>query len=66
MNILIIYWFRANALGHGHPEVISGVATSVKGMTFFANNAAGIELAEEIIKAVPCAEFVGMSLLGRS
>jgi glutamate-1-semialdehyde aminotransferase len=25
-------------------------------MTFFANNAAGIELAEEICRAVPCAE----------
>jgi glutamate-1-semialdehyde 2,1-aminomutase len=29
-----------------------------KGMTFFANNAAGIELAEEICNAVPCAEQV--------
>ena len=46
-------------LGHGHPEVIEVVLQQVsKGMTFFANNAAGIELAEEIIKAVPCAEFV--------
>jgi glutamate-1-semialdehyde 2,1-aminomutase len=27
-----------------------------RGMTFFANNAAGIELAEEICRAVPCAE----------
>jgi glutamate-1-semialdehyde 2,1-aminomutase len=27
-------------------------------MTFFANNAAGIELAEEICRAVPCAEQV--------
>jgi glutamate-1-semialdehyde 2,1-aminomutase len=26
-----------------------------KGMTFFANNAAGVELAEDICAAVPCA-----------
>ena len=46
-------------LGHGHPEVLEVVFEQIsKGMTFFANNAAGIELAEEIIKAVPCAEFV--------
>ena len=29
-----------------------------KGMTFFANNAASVELAEEICRAVPCAEQV--------
>ena len=37
-------------LGHGHPEVLDGGACEQlgKGMTFFANNARGIELAEEI------------------
>ena len=36
-------------LGHGHPEVLEVVQEQVaKGMTFFANNARGIELAEEI------------------
>lgn len=44
-------------LGHGHPEVLEAVKEQLpKGMTFFANNAAGIELAEEIVRAVPCAE----------
>ena len=46
-------------LGHGHPEVMEAVLEQLpKGMTFFANNAKGIELAEEIIRAVPCAEQV--------
>ena len=44
-------------LGHGHPEVMETVLEQLpKGMTFFANNAAGIALAEEICRAVPCAE----------
>lgn len=46
-------------LGHGHPEVLEAVAEQLpKGMTFFANNAAGVELAEEICRAVSCAEQV--------
>jgi len=44
-------------LGHGHPEVLEAVSEQLgKGMTFFANNASGIALAEEICSAVPCAE----------
>lgn len=44
-------------LGHGHPEVLDAVFEQLpKGQTFFANNALGIELAEEICRAVPCAE----------
>jgi glutamate-1-semialdehyde 2,1-aminomutase len=44
-------------LGHGHPEVLEAVFEQLpRGMTFFANNAAGIELAEEICRAVPSAE----------
>lgn len=46
-------------LGHGHPEVMEAVLQQLpKGMTFFANNAAGIELAEAICDAVACAEQV--------
>lgn len=46
-------------LGHGHPEVLEAVLEQLpKGATFFAGNAAGIELAEEIVRAVPCAEQV--------
>lgn len=46
-------------LGHGHPEVIDAVNSQLgKGMTFFANNSACVELAEEICNAVPCAEQV--------
>ncbi|EEB72696.1 glutamate-1-semialdehyde 2,1-aminomutase [Ruegeria sp. R11] len=46
-------------LGHGHPEVMEAVLGQLpKGMTFFANNAKGIELAEAIVEAVPCCEQV--------
>jgi glutamate-1-semialdehyde 2,1-aminomutase len=46
-------------LGHGNEEVLDAVHEQLgKGMTFFANNAAGIELAEEICRAVRCAEQV--------
>jgi len=46
-------------LGHGHPEVLEVVQEQIStGMTYFANNAAGIELAEVIGNAVACAEQV--------
>lgn len=46
-------------LGHGHPEVVETVKQQLdKGMTFFANNSAGIELAEAICDATACAEQV--------
>ncbi len=46
-------------LGHGHPEVLEAVQSQLgKGMTFFANNPLGIELAEVICDAVECAELV--------
>ncbi len=46
-------------LGHGHPEVVEVILEQVgKGTTFFANNPAGIELAEVICDAVACAEQV--------
>jgi len=44
-------------LGHGNEEVQEAVFEQIpKGMTFFVNNTLGIELAEEICRAVPCAE----------
>ncbi|OED46364.1 glutamate-1-semialdehyde 2,1-aminomutase [Rhodobacteraceae bacterium (ex Bugula neritina AB1)] len=44
-------------LGHGHPEVMEAVLEQLpRGMTFFASNARGIALAEEICRAVPCGE----------
>ena len=46
-------------LGHGHPEVMEAVLEQLpQGMTFFANNAKGIALAEAIVEAVPCCEQV--------
>ena len=46
-------------LGHGHPEVLEAAQEQLgKGLTFFASNARGIELAEEICRAVACAEQV--------
>lgn len=46
-------------LGHGHAEVVEAVLEQLpKGMTFFANNSKGIELAEAIVQAVPCCEQV--------
>jgi len=46
-------------VGHSHPEVVAAVQAQVaEGMTFFANNAAGIRLAEVIVEAVGCAEKV--------
>ncbi|MEL7211818.1 MAG: aminotransferase class III-fold pyridoxal phosphate-dependent enzyme [Pseudomonadota bacterium] len=46
-------------LGHGHAEVMEAVLEQLPlGMTFFANNAKGIELAEAIVDAVPCCEQV--------
>jgi glutamate-1-semialdehyde 2,1-aminomutase len=46
-------------VGHAHPEVTAAAQEQIaKGTTFFANNRLGIELAEEIVEAVPCAEQV--------
>ena len=52
-------------LGHGHPEVMEAIFEQLpKGMTFFANNTAGVELAEEIVRAVPCAQQVRYTATG--
>ena len=46
-------------LGHGHSEVLEAVLEQLPhGMTFFANNPRGIELASAICDAVPCCEQV--------
>jgi glutamate-1-semialdehyde 2,1-aminomutase len=52
-------------VGHGHPEVNAAVTEQLQhGTTFFANNAKGIELAEVIVAAVPCAEKVRFASTG--
>ena len=44
-------------LGHDHPEVVEAIREQAgHGLTFFASNRHGIELAEVICHAVPCAE----------
>ncbi len=44
-------------LGHSHPEVLEAVFEQLpKGQTFFANSTKGIELAEVICAAMPCAD----------
>ena len=46
-------------VGHAHPEVTAAVQTQIAhGTTFFTSNRKGIELAEAIVEAVPCAEKV--------
>ena len=46
-------------VGHAHPEVTAAAQARIApGTTFFANNRYGIELAEAIVEAVPCAEQV--------
>ncbi len=46
-------------VGHAHPEVTEAAQAQIaQGTTFFANNRCGIELAEAIVEAVPCAEQV--------
>ena len=46
-------------VGHAHPEVTAAAQARIaQGTTFFANNRWGIELAEAIVVASPCAEQV--------
>jgi len=52
-------------VGHGHPEVLDAVAEQIgKGLTFFASNARGIELAEAIVASVACGENVRYTASG--
>lgn len=46
-------------LGHAHPDVVAAVREALEdGFTFFHTNEAAVRLAEEIVKAVPCADQV--------
>ena len=52
-------------LGHAHPNVVAAVVEAAqKGSTFFATNEKAVLLAEEIVKAVPCAEQVRFTTSG--
>jgi len=52
-------------IGHAHPEVIAAVHQQLdKGTTFFTNNEHAIQLAEEIVSAVACADKVRFTSSG--
>jgi len=52
-------------LGHAHPAVVAAVIRAVeRGSTFFATNETAVLLAEELVKAVPCAEKVRFTTSG--
>ena len=52
-------------LGHAHPAVVDAVVKSVEqGSTFFATNEQAVLLADELVKAVPCAEQVRFTTSG--
>ena len=52
-------------LGHAHPAVTDAVLSAVsRGSTFFATNDQAVLLAEELVKAVPCAEQVRFTTSG--
>ena len=52
-------------LGHAHPAVVEAVIEAVaQGSTFFATHEKAVLLAEELVKAVPCAEKVRFTTSG--
>ena len=52
-------------LGHAHPAVPEAVIKAVEdGSTFFATNDKAVELAEELVNAIPCAEQVRYTTSG--
>ena len=52
-------------LGHAHPAVTEAVMEAVgRGSTFFANNDQAVMLAEELCKAIPCADKVRFTTSG--
>jgi glutamate-1-semialdehyde 2,1-aminomutase len=52
-------------LGHAHPAVVEAVTQAVGlGSTFFTTNEKAVLLAEELVKAVPCAEKVRFTTSG--
>src|SRR6266404_1939495 len=54
-----LFWSGPMLVGHAHPEVTEAAHAQIaRGTTFFANNRLGIELAEAIVEAVPCADQV--------
>ena len=52
-------------LGHAHPAVVAAVVEAVgRGSTFFATSENAVLLAEEVVKAVPCADKVRFTTSG--
>ncbi|MBI2171030.1 MAG: aspartate aminotransferase family protein [Chloroflexi bacterium] len=52
-------------LGHAHPAVVEAVRSQLdQGSTFFLTNGAIVQLAEEVCKAVPCADMVRFTTSG--
>ncbi|PKB71486.1 MAG: hypothetical protein BZY87_05430 [SAR202 cluster bacterium Io17-Chloro-G6] len=52
-------------LGHAHPAVTEAVIKTVEGgSTFFATNDKAVELAEEMVNAIPCAQKVRFTTSG--
>ncbi len=52
-------------LGHAHPAVVAAVTEAVgQGSTFFTTNEKAVLLAEELVRAVPCAEQVRFTTSG--
>ena len=52
-------------IGHAHPEVVAAVAGQLEdGTTYFGLNEHAILLAEELVRAVPCAEKVRFASTG--
>ena len=52
-------------LGHAHPAVTEAVTEAVaQGSTFFTTNENAVLLAEELVKAIPCAEKVRFTTSG--
>jgi glutamate-1-semialdehyde 2,1-aminomutase len=52
-------------LGHAHPAVVTAVREAVeRGSSYLLVNEPAIELAEEIVRAVPCAETVSFHSTG--
>ena len=52
-------------LGHAHPAVVAAVVAAAEhGSTFFATNEQAVLLAEEVVKAVPCADKVRFTTSG--
>lgn len=55
----------AAIVGHAHPEVVEAVqAQAAKSSTFYVLTEPAIELAEKIVKAVPCGEALRFQLGG--